>query len=124
MNTKQMNELVVMIEERCPSSLALVGYGCSDSHVFDSGWEYSVVPWGMGAEDGLLEIAIKKDGEWCDVNETPIGGEMGYLTILDVAMIVSSMSTWESDEDFDDMKKHALLYAYLDSINDRWEEEE
>ena len=124
MNTKQMNELVMMIEERCPSSLALVGYGCSDSHVFDSGWEYSVVPWGMGAEDGLLEIAIKKDDKWCAVDDTPIGDCMGYLTMLDVAMIISFMSTWESDEDFDDLEKHATLYEYLDVIYDRWEGEE
>ena len=119
MNMKQMNE---MIEERCPNSIFAVTLGCSDSHQFDSGWEYSVVPWGMGAEEGLLEIAIKKDGEWH--RDNPICGEMGYLTMLDVAMIISFMSAWESDEDFDNLKKHAALYRYLDSINDRWEEEE
>ena len=32
----------------------------SFSHTFESGWAFSVVEWGMGAEDGLLEIAIKK----------------------------------------------------------------
>jgi len=117
------DEMITKIEERCPNSLALVGFGCSDSHVFNNGWEYSVVPWGMGAEDGLLEIAIKKDGEWCGVDETPIGDCMGYLTLLDVAMIISSMSSWDNVEDFNNLEKHSVLYEYLDSIYARWEAE-
>ena len=71
-----------------------------------------------------FEIAIKKDGEFCDYADTPIGDCMGYLTLYDVAIIISCMSTWERDEDFDDKEKHGLLYAHLDTINERWEEEE
>jgi|TARA_R110002051_G_scaffold288777_1_gene351619 hypothetical protein len=89
-----------------------------------SGWEYSVVSWGRGSKEGLLEIAIKKDGEWCGVRDTPIGDSMGHLTYEDVGVIISSMKEWKSDENFDDMERHAPLYDHLETILKRWGEEE
>jgi len=95
----------------------------SFSHTFESGWAFSVVEWGMGAEDGLLEIAIKKDGEWHFDN--PIG-TWGYLTEKEVEEFINSISTWKSDETFDDgwEENHSTLIETMNSIQDRWESED
>ena len=97
----------------------------SFSHTFESGWAFSVVEWGMGAEDGLLEIAIKKDGEWHFDN--PIG-TWGYLTEKEVETFINLISTWKPDEweTFDDNweENHSALIEAMDTIQSRWEDEE
>mgnify|MGYP003149978103 FL=1 len=93
------------------------------THTFESGWTVSVVEWGMGAEDGLLEIAVMKDGEWDFDN--PIGTK-GYLTDSDIVDIIGEISHWKADETFADgwEENHSGLIEILNTIHTRWADEE
>tara|TARA_R110002020_G_scaffold475476_1_gene710456 strand:- start:1266 stop:1556 length:291 start_codon:yes stop_codon:yes gene_type:complete len=95
----------------------------SFTHTFESGWAFSVVEWGMGAEDGLLELAVMKDGKWHFDN--PIGTK-GYLTNSDIVNIIGEMGYWKADETFADgwEERYPELVELLNHIHNRWEDEE
>lgn len=67
---------------------------------FANGWGVSIIDFGYGAEEGLSELAVLKDGRLHFENPVARGDVRGWLTDDDVGELTSEVKSWSPDQTF------------------------
>ena len=70
------------------------------SHQFENGWGVSVIDHGYGSDEGLLELAVTKDGDLHYDNPVAMGDVCGWLTVEDVERLSAIVKSWAPDQTF------------------------
>ena len=70
------------------------------SQQFENGWGVSVIDHGYGSDEGLLELAVEKDGILHYANPVAMGDVCGWLTVEDVERLSAIVESWAPDQTF------------------------
>ena len=69
---------------------------------FANGWGVSIIDFGYGADEGLLELAVLKDGNLHYANPVSMGDVRGWLTAERANDLASEVQSWTQDQTFPD----------------------
>ena len=69
---------------------------------FANGWGVSIIGFGYGADEGLLELAVLKDGHLHYANPVSMGDVRGWLTAERANDLASEVQSWTQDQTFPD----------------------
>jgi len=69
---------------------------------FASGWGVSIIDYGYGSDEGLLELAVLKDGDLHYANPVSMGDVRGWLTDDEAMKLASEVESWTRDQVFPD----------------------
>lgn len=72
---------------------------------FANGWGVSIIGFGYGADEGLLELAVLKDGRLHYANPISMGDVRGWLTDKEVRELTSEVASWSEDQVFPDWEE-------------------
>ena len=67
---------------------------------FANGWGVSIVEFGYGSDEGLLELAVLKDGKLHYANPVAQDDVCGRLTEDEVSKLISEIESWSNDQTF------------------------
>lgn len=67
---------------------------------FANGWGVSIIDFGYGAEEGLSELAVLKDGRLHYANPVSMGDVRGWLTDDEANKLASEVESWSPDQTF------------------------
>jgi len=70
------------------------------SQQVEKGWGVSVIDHGYGCDEGLLELAVLKDGDLHYDNPVAMGDVCGWLTVEDVERLTAIVMSWAPDQVF------------------------
>tara|TARA_Y100000589_G_scaffold41516_1_gene34890 strand:+ start:287 stop:541 length:255 start_codon:yes stop_codon:yes gene_type:complete len=69
---------------------------------FANGWGVSIIDFGYGSDEGLLELAVLKDGHLHYANPVAQGDVCGWLTGDEADKLASEVESWTQDQVFPD----------------------
>jgi hypothetical protein len=67
---------------------------------YANGWGVSIIDFGYGSDEGLLELAVMKDGRLHYANPVAQGDVCGFLSEEEAATLASTVESWKQDQVF------------------------
>jgi hypothetical protein len=67
---------------------------------FENNWGVSVIDFGYGADEGLMELAVTKNGDLHYANPVSRGDVRGWLSDDEVSAIMEEVSSWKPNQIF------------------------
>lgn len=67
---------------------------------FANGWGVSIIDFGYGSDEGLLELAVLKDGNLHYANPVSKGDVCGWLTNDEAIKLASEVESWAQGQVF------------------------